>query len=439
MRMRAAMVLSLVILPGAVRAQQCPSSTQVGHLGITSLECDCIIAPPTRSTQWRFFTEPIVVRVEPRGPAAGRIQEGDVITSVNGYAVTTETGATLLARPPRDRDVVVRVRRNGRMQQVTLRTTTLCPGDARALGATPPAGRQQASVTVNARTTSSTPAPQPQTATSRVVPPTSWIGIAFSCDDCAYETRAGAPVWNFRTSPEVYSVEPGSPAYNAGIRRGDVLTHVDDHALTTAEGGRRWASLSPGDLVRLRYRRGNVTRPATIRVSPPRNTAQNPPQSAATREWMELQATMAARDSVTQRMMQQFEQSMRTQQTTQERLVRQMRDRGLADPADRRLYTQLQETLQRQEQQLQELMRLRQTESARDAAVKRELEQLLAASKMNAAAAATPVSGTQRYSGTFSGVDLEVRGGNPVIVSEGGNELVIRMADGSTVTLRRNR
>ena len=438
MRIRAAMALSLlVIAPGAVRAQQCPSSTQVGHLGITSLECDCIIAPPTRSTQWRFFTEPRIVRVEPRGPAAGRLEEGDIITSVNGYAVTTETGATLLARPPRDRDVVLRVRRDGRMQQVTLRTATICPSDTRALGTIQPTGRQQASSSVNVRTAASTPAPQPPT--SRVVPPTSWIGIAFSCGDCAYETRGGTPVWNFRTPPEVYSVEPGSPAYNAGLRRGDVLTHVDDHLLTTAEGGRRWASLSPGDQVRLRYRRGNVTRPATIRVSPPRNGAQTPPASAAAREWAELQASLAARDSVTQRLMQQFEQTMRSQQTSQEQLLRQWRERGLTTNTDRRVFTQLQEALQKQEQQLQELMRLRTTEASRDAAVQRELEQLMTTSKMNVLNAATPVNPTQRYSGTFNGVDLEVRGGNPVIVSEGGDELVIRMADGSTVTLRRNR
>jgi hypothetical protein len=436
MRIRAAMVLSLVIVPGAVRAQQCPSSTQVGHLGITSLECDCIVAPPTRTTQWRFFTEPRITRVEPRGPAAGRLQEGDIITSVNGYAVTTETGATLLARPPRDRDVVLRVRRDGRMHQVTLRTATICPSDTRALGTIQPTGRQQASTTV--RTAASNSPSQPPA--SRVVPPTSWIGIAFSCGDCAYETRGGAPVWNFRTPPEVYSVEPGSPAYNAGMRRGDVLTHVDDHALTTAEGGRRWASLRPGDQVRLRYRRGGVTGNATVRVSPPRNVAQSPPQAAAAaREWVELQASLAARDSVTQRMMQQLEQTLRSQQTSQEQLLRQWRERGLTTNTERREFTQLQEALRKQEQQLQELMRLRQTETSRDAAVQRELEQFMAASRMNAITAATPVSPTQRYSGTFNGVDLEVRGGNPVIVSEGGDELVIRMADGSTVTLRRNR
>jgi membrane-associated protease RseP (regulator of RpoE activity) len=55
----------------------------------------------------------------------------------------------------------------------------------------------------------------------------------------------------------VESVEPGSPAARAGIRRGDILTHVDGMPITTAAGGQRFASIRPGQTVTWTYLRGS--------------------------------------------------------------------------------------------------------------------------------------------------------------------------------------
>ncbi|MCP4655698.1 MAG: PDZ domain-containing protein, partial [bacterium] len=52
-----------------------------------------------------------------------------------------------------------------------------------------------------------------------------------------------------------YSVDPASPAAQAGLRRGDRLTHVDGLAITSPEGSARFFTVVPGKKVRLSYER----------------------------------------------------------------------------------------------------------------------------------------------------------------------------------------
>jgi hypothetical protein len=82
----------------------------------------------------------------------------------------------------------------------------------------------------------------------------------------------------FNESPEVESVEPGSPAARAGIRRGDLLTHVDGVALTSSAGARRFAAIRPGQLVTWTYRRGS--RSASARVAAIRRPDLPTPRAA---------------------------------------------------------------------------------------------------------------------------------------------------------------
>lgn len=81
----------------------------------------------------------------------------------------------------------------------------------------------------------------------------------------------------------VESVTPGSPAFRAGIRTGDVITHVNGNALVTraAPGIRTLspglrllehaAQLNPRDSVVLRYRRGTNGGKATLMAEPRRD------------------------------------------------------------------------------------------------------------------------------------------------------------------------
>jgi S1-C subfamily serine protease len=83
----------------------------------------------------------------------------------------------------------------------------------------------------------------------------------------------------------VESVTPGSPAFRAGIRTGDVITHVNGKPLVTrADPGIRTlspgfrllelaAQLNPRDTVALRYRRGRTAGRASLVAEPRRDVA----------------------------------------------------------------------------------------------------------------------------------------------------------------------
>jgi hypothetical protein len=72
----------------------------------------------------------------------------------------------------------------------------------------------------------------------------------------------------------VLGVMRRGPSYGK-LRRGDVITHVDGQSLLTAEGGRRFASIDPGDDVDLTVRRSGRAMKVRIR-------AQDVPQTGFT-------------------------------------------------------------------------------------------------------------------------------------------------------------
>ena len=80
--------------------------------------------------------------------------------------------------------------------------------------------------------------------------------------------------WYSPDAPVVHSVEPGGPADRAGIRPGDVLLQADGRALTTAQGGRYLGTVSPGQEMTLRVRRGKETLSLEITPRAPRRSRQ---------------------------------------------------------------------------------------------------------------------------------------------------------------------
>jgi membrane-associated protease RseP (regulator of RpoE activity) len=89
--------------------------------------------------------------------------------------------------------------------------------------------------------------------------PEGWFGFSIRCVECGIRRRKDDVQMFFRESPVVESVEPGSPAARAGIRRGDLLVAVDGTALTTAAGAQRFQAIRPGQTVAWTYRRGSGT------------------------------------------------------------------------------------------------------------------------------------------------------------------------------------
>lgn len=89
--------------------------------------------------------------------------------------------------------------------------------------------------------------------------PVGTLGInGLSCNNCTL-TTGGDPserVWEFRSEPRILGVGPDGPA-TGKLHGGDVITAIDGHLITTAEGGRRYAQVQPGVPVELTIRREN--------------------------------------------------------------------------------------------------------------------------------------------------------------------------------------
>lgn len=99
------------------------------------------------------------------------------------------------------------------------------------------------------------------------LPLDAWYGISLRCSDCSIfrdEDNDEVLAWRFRSEPEILDVEPDSPADRAGVRSGDILTHVEGHEITSREGGRRFGAAQPGDTVRWTVRDGRKSRDVTV-------------------------------------------------------------------------------------------------------------------------------------------------------------------------------
>ena len=110
--------------------------------------------------------------------------------------------------------------------------------------------------------------------------------MSIECSDCALEVNKNrgaaeaVPVWTFRTAPRVERLQVDGPAAKAGLRAGDVLTHIDGVALTSEDGGRRFGAVQPGDTVVLRYRR-NATEADAVLVAAPQEWVVVAPKARA--------------------------------------------------------------------------------------------------------------------------------------------------------------
>ena len=91
------------------------------------------------------------------------------------------------------------------------------------------------------------------------------LGISSMACRCTAETRGDSTLWQFLTEPEILAVDREGPS--AGVlMAGDRVIAIDDHLITTPEGGRRWSRLQPGEQVTLRIRREGVSRAVSLVV-----------------------------------------------------------------------------------------------------------------------------------------------------------------------------
>jgi hypothetical protein len=97
------------------------------------------------------------------------------------------------------------------------------------------------------------------------------LGILSLDCDCSYSAHSRSTDgrarlvrrWTFRSEPEVGGIRPDGPAAGK-LREGDILTAIDGVLITTRDGSRRFADLTPGTTATLTVRRNGREIPVRI-------------------------------------------------------------------------------------------------------------------------------------------------------------------------------
>jgi S1-C subfamily serine protease len=245
--------LALATCATAAQAQACEGGRpRSATLGIGLLHCvggTCMVnARDGHGYRHGFSTEPRVWELEPNGPAARGLREGDQITSVDGVLITTREGGRRLANVRAGEPVQLGIRRDGAETVVRLVPVPGCNAPALAVtaSAAKPDWRPRAHASPDA-------GPKPQRG------PGVYFGMELDCGDCGWRQENGDWRWHATAPLRVSSVVPGAPAERHGIRPGDVLLRIDGRPLTTHGAGHFAEGLHPGQPVRFEVRRGDRT------------------------------------------------------------------------------------------------------------------------------------------------------------------------------------
>ena len=408
---------------------RCAAKDAVGFIGISGIECNCTIGSPN-ADDWAFRTEPRITSLEMTSRAGNILRTGDVITHINGHLITTREGARAMATIKPGQAVVLTVRRNGETLKFALTADTSCPGDAR-LGIYAPSLPQGAPPTAYAPTPKPrigyaeiTPRPstKPAVAAIRAASARGSFGFGLMCSgNCAINVEKDGAL-HFSEPPEVYSVERGSGADRAGIRRGDLITHVNGQSITSKEGGRIFGTAKPGATLRFTIRRSGNSR--TVSLTAAQELPTPAPRADLTKS---SEALERARQSLSelqreqQRQLAQIQDELRRSRAAEENRVRELQ---------REFYRQEQEHRRKLGELSNELAR-----------AETRMRSALADSSRSCAVATTSARGssrTLRYTGVIGDSEVEVRGPNPVTVTETKDEVTI--TTGSTqVRVKKNR
>jgi hypothetical protein len=392
----------------------CNGKAAVGFIGISGIDCNCTIGSPNPEN-WAFRTEPRITSLEMNTRAGQLLKIGDVITHVNGHLITTREGARAMATLKPGETVIVTVRRAGETLRYALNVESSCRADAR-LGYYAPGRPEGVAPPPTQPSPYSRATPRPSTPRAVDFIPTpappgrqrGSFGFGLMCSgNCEIRVESNGAL-HFSEPPEVYSVERGSGADKSGIRRGDLITHVNGESITSKEGGRMFGTAKPGQSLRFTIRRGGNSRTVTLTAaSAPVPGVELTKSSEALKRAHESLRELQREQ---QRQMERIQDELRASRAAEQDRVRDMQREFYRQEQDhRRKLAELSQELDRAESR----MRAALTDSVRTSC---------------AVATTAPRGGarTLRYTGVIGdAAEIEVRGPNPVTVTESGDEVVI--------------
>ncbi len=203
-----------------------------GYMGVLPQDIDPAMAKAFRLTDTRGV---LIGNVTPGSPAAqAGIQQGDVITEINGERVEDSNQLRLkVSMTPPGTTIRLKLLREGVEKTVSVKLTE--------------------SPTDQARTRPSSPRENPSSALD---------GVAV--DDLDYPTLRQLGLPSNTRGVLVTQVAPGSAAAEAGLSPGDVIQEVDRVRITNTADFDRAMRRSPGRTVLLLVNRGNSTRYVAI-------------------------------------------------------------------------------------------------------------------------------------------------------------------------------
>ncbi len=127
-------VFAVIALSSPALAQAVPQCREhkplTGDIGIGGFQCvaaGCAVNGEYRGRYYHSFSaEPYVWDIEPRGPSAGLLIDGDRIVSIDGMLITTEAGGDRLANLVPGEKVGLRLRRGESVVSVTVQPKLGC-------------------------------------------------------------------------------------------------------------------------------------------------------------------------------------------------------------------------------------------------------------------------------------------------------------------------
>jgi hypothetical protein len=244
----------------------------VGDLGITGMQMKGSFSMDADAGEhwWLFQSEPRIRDIDPDGPSAGILKPGDIILAIDGLAITTRKAGQRFGDLVPGEPVELTIRRGTHTLKTEIKPVAVCLED-HPLHVQIPDPPDISGISIKLEELSKKleslavidipeipEMPDIARLTRLNIRPQAWFGMGISCDGCTIHTAKDGESarWQFDNPPKVQSVDPGGPADQAGLRKGDVLTHVDGIRVDTREGGQHFSSIEPGETVTWKIRRG---------------------------------------------------------------------------------------------------------------------------------------------------------------------------------------